>query len=140
MPEEQAKFEGWAIVEVMGHQKYAGFVTTEAYGGAVLFRVDVPGLLEQERTLVYGEYVCGRHCSPGAVIREEAVQPYTKLFGAASIYCITPCTEETAVAAVEEMAIRPHHLLSLPAPASLAAPAKTSGIDAAIVGEDEGDF
>ena len=34
MPEEQAKFEGWAIVEVMGHQKYAGFVTTEAYGGA----------------------------------------------------------------------------------------------------------
>lgn len=30
--QQQAKFDGWAIVDVMGHQRYAGYVTTEAYG------------------------------------------------------------------------------------------------------------
>ena len=38
----QAKFEGWARVEVMGHQSHTGFVTTEAYGQAVMFRIDTP--------------------------------------------------------------------------------------------------
>ena len=26
---KQAAFEGWAVVELMGHQKEVGFVTTE---------------------------------------------------------------------------------------------------------------
>lgn len=29
---EQSKFSGHAVVEVMGHQQHAGFVTTEAFG------------------------------------------------------------------------------------------------------------
>lgn len=37
METEQAKFEGWAIVEMMGHRREIGHVTTEAYGVAVLF-------------------------------------------------------------------------------------------------------
>lgn len=37
----QAKFEGWAIVDVLGHQRYVGYVTTEAYGQAVLFRIAI---------------------------------------------------------------------------------------------------
>ena len=41
---ETKSFEGWAIVDVLGHQRYVGYVTTEAYGAAVLFRVDVPAL------------------------------------------------------------------------------------------------
>src|SRR6185503_17566110 len=28
----QANFEGWAIVEMMGHQREIGFVTTQAFG------------------------------------------------------------------------------------------------------------
>jgi len=35
---QQATFNEWAIVEVMGHQTYAGYVTTQAFGAAVLFR------------------------------------------------------------------------------------------------------
>lgn len=123
MPEEQAKFEGWAIVEVMGHQKYAvGFVTTEAYVGAVLFRVDVPGLQARPRTLEWNEYISGRSYLAGTIVVEEAVQPFTKLFGAGSIYCITPCTEEVARKATEEGTIRKHNLLSVPSlPAAAAA-------------------
>jgi hypothetical protein len=37
----QAKFEGWAVVEMMGHQKEIGFVTTEYFGGAVIL-LDIP--------------------------------------------------------------------------------------------------
>ena len=42
MNENQAEFKGWAKVEVMGHQSHIGYVTTEAYGQAVLFRIDRP--------------------------------------------------------------------------------------------------
>lgn len=83
MSEQQSKFEGWAIVEVMGHNTFQGFVTTESFGGTVLFRVDVPEIPEQITEAG----------------KREAVPAFTKLIGAGSIYCITPCTEETAKAA-----------------------------------------
>lgn len=41
---KQATFEGWAVLEIFGHQRYAGYVTTQAFGQSVLFRVDVPPL------------------------------------------------------------------------------------------------
>jgi hypothetical protein len=46
---KQSAFEGWAVLEIFGHQTYAGFVTTQTFGQAVLFRVDVPPLAERER-------------------------------------------------------------------------------------------
>jgi len=35
-------FESWAIVEVMGHRQFAGYVSEQAIGGASFVRVDVP--------------------------------------------------------------------------------------------------
>jgi len=95
---DQSSFEGWAVVEVMGHQRYCGHVNTESFGGAVLFRVDVPELPEEQAN----------------GYKHEAVQGYTKLIGAGSIYCITPCTEEAACAALRRSVGRPLRLLSLP--------------------------
>lgn len=69
------KFETWAIVEIMGHKRFAGYVTEQAVGGSSFVRIDVP-----EITLV----------------SEKRLPAFTKLFGAGSIYCISPCTEETA--------------------------------------------
>lgn len=40
----EAKFESWAIVEVMGHSRYAGFVHEQSIGGASFVRVDVPAV------------------------------------------------------------------------------------------------
>lgn len=93
MEQQQAQFSSWAIVEVMGHQRFAGFVTTEAYGGAVLFRVDVPE-------------VQGETDTETGLVR-DGVPGFTKLIGAGSIYCITPCTEEAAKKATESMQYRP---------------------------------
>ena len=69
------KFETWAVVEVCGHQKYAGFVTEQAIGGASFVRVDVPEVSDHEA--------------------------FSKLFGAAAIYSITPCSEELAKVVAE---------------------------------------
>ncbi len=65
------KFDQWCVVEVMGHKKFAGRVTEGAFG---LVQVDVPEVKLPGQTL----------------------PAFTKLFGAASIYCMTVCTEETA--------------------------------------------
>lgn len=67
------KFEEWCIVEIMGHARFAGRVTEQPLGGSSFVRVDVPAVNEQPA--------------------------FTKLFGAGSIYAITPCTEEVARAA-----------------------------------------
>ena len=69
--EDTAKpFDSWAIVEVMGHQCYAGRVTEETIAGTAFVRVDVPAI--------------------------DGTPAFTKLLGASAIFCITPCDEEIA--------------------------------------------
>jgi hypothetical protein len=73
-PEPQPdKLKSWALVELFGHQRIVGYVSEQAFGTGVLFRVDVPDLT-----------------SSGKVIRAG----FTRYFGLSAIYSITPCTEE----------------------------------------------
>lgn len=116
-----ATFRGWAVVEVFGHQKYAGYVTTEAYGAAVLFRIDVPALEARERTTKAPGYVGGRYVPAGTQVCEGAVNSYSKLLGVSAIFSITPCSQELALKVVEE--IQPRPLISADVPPELALPA-----------------
>jgi hypothetical protein len=96
------KFEEWAFVEIMGHKRYAGKVTEQAIGGASFVRIDVP-----EIDLPTG----------------DVLPPFTKLFGAASIYCISPCTEETAkafAASIRAEGFSRYEAPRLPAPSDAA--------------------
>lgn len=88
MTENNVAFESWCIVEVMGHSKYAGFVSEQKIAGARLVRVDVP------------------EC--------EGRPAFTKLLGVASIFAITPCTESVARAAVKSFFSRPFSMFELP--------------------------
>jgi len=117
---QQTRFEGWAIVDVLGHQRYVGYVTTEAYGAAVMFRVDVPALEPRTRTTERPGYVGDRYLPAGATVEEGAVPGYTKLIGAGSIYTLTPCTQEAALAAVESTQPRPLMQVALPPDRALA--------------------
>lgn len=119
MDAQQAKFEGWAIVDVLGHQRYVGFVTTEAYGQAVLFRIDVPALEERERVTKRPGYDAGRYLPAGTTVKEGAVAGYSKLIGAGSIYAITLCSKEAALKAVEDTQPRPLMEIQIPAGAAL---------------------
>ncbi len=82
--ETKEQVEMWAVVEVMGHRRFAGFVSEQSLGGASFIRVDVPEIQQEGHTL----------------------PAFTKLLGAGSIYAISPCTEQTARAFAAQFAQR----------------------------------
>lgn len=89
MQTEKKPFDQWGLVEVMGHQKYAGRVSEETIGGASFVRVDVP------------------EC--------DGVPAFTKLLGAGSIFAITPTTEAIAREVGKRWQCRPINVFDLPA-------------------------
>lgn len=122
MSEQQAAFNGWARVEVMGHQTHIGFVRTEAYGQAVMFRIDTPGLPSREYELPEPAYVDGRWTPKGAKVKREAWPDCSVMVGAASIYRIMPCDEAAALKAIESSQRPELKLISLPEGMALPAP------------------
>ncbi len=116
-PTVEGKFEGWAIVELFGHQREVGFVTTQVFGAAVLFRIDTPELPEREYTLERPEQVkhegIYRWAGVGSKVKREGIPAKTKLVGPSAIYAMTPCTQQSAFAAIERMISPPLILLEL---------------------------
>lgn len=111
---QQAGIDGWYILEIFGHQRYAGYLTVQALGIAAMVRLDVPALDERERVTKRPGYVNGSYCVAGATVKEGAVQGYTKFFGVGAIYSMTPCTREACLEAVEEIQPREVMLVSVP--------------------------
>lgn len=68
--DEREPWEGWAIVELMGHRRLAGLVSRVEVAGVGMIRLDVPE---------------GPDC-PAA----------TQYYSPSSLYCLTPTTEEIA--------------------------------------------
>lgn len=133
MEEKQAAFNGWARVEVMGHQTHIGFVRTEAYGGAVLFRIDTPELPERDYVLTEPSYtrvqvepnIYRTEWTPaGATVRKVSRPGCSVLVGAGSIYRIMPCTEAAALKAIDQEERAELKLISLPEGKALPAPAE----------------
>lgn len=81
----EQRFEMWAIVELMGHRRLAGFVREEEIAGRGFIRLDVP-------------------CEP----------PATQYYGPQAIYCITPTTEELARKMAVGIRPAPVHRYELP--------------------------
>lgn len=119
MEQSQAKFEGWAMLELFGHQSEVGFVTTQYFGGAAMFQVDIPELPEREYELERPAYVDTGNGSDtwapkGAKVRRKAVPARTRLISPGAIYALNPCTEETARKAIERNSPRGIILLDIP--------------------------
>jgi hypothetical protein len=109
MEKEQAEgLDGWALVELFGHQQIAGKVTSQAVGVACLIRVDVP---EIELASANGAV---RLAAPGdqATHTKPAL---TRFFGVGAIYSITPLTEAACRAACVRISPAPYIPLDLPA-------------------------
>lgn len=85
-------FDGWALVEIMGHKRFAGRVSEQVIAGHGFVRVDVP---EVERD-------------------GEKVEAFTKMFGPSSIYGITPVSETVARALAASLHERPVQTWDLP--------------------------
>lgn len=105
MTEQRETFEGWAIVELMGHRRLAGYVRQAEQFGVAMLRLDVP-----EHPWVDG-CTCGStspastehsdHTPACQMFRDERdteIQDVhaTQFYGGPSIYCLTPVTEQMA--------------------------------------------
>ena len=112
--EKSSDFTGWAIVDVMGKQRYVGYVHTENYGTAAMFRVDVPELPERELVLESPAYIDGTWTPKGAKVKRLAAPGHTKIIGCGSIYMISPCTEDAAMRAIEALDRSELKLIELP--------------------------
>lgn len=66
-PTVAEKFQSWAILELMGHRKLAGYVQETEIAAGKFLRIDVPN--------AEGKNV-------------------TQFYAPASVYCITPTTED----------------------------------------------
>ena len=71
----QTPLEGWAIIELFGHNKIAGYVTTAMIGTSGMLRVDVPEMDD----------------SPA----------YTRFYRPGAVYSLTLVTEELVRAALK---------------------------------------
>lgn len=120
--ENQTEFKGWARVEVMGHQSHIGYVTTETYGQAVLFRIDQPAIPQSEETINRAEWVGDVFAGAGSVVQRPAIEATSVLVGSGSIYRIIPCDEPTAMTAIRSSQRRPLHVVSLVPGNMLSAP------------------
>lgn len=67
-------FEGWAILEIMGHRTRPGFVKEVEMAGGKMMRIDIP-ITETDQV--------------------------TEFYGVASIYSLRPTTEEIARDAIK---------------------------------------
>ena len=88
------QFEGFAIVELLGHRKLGGYVREVTIAGAGFLRIDVPGESVNGLSLIKA----------------------TQYIPPSSLYCLTPTTEEMARAVATRYQPEPVQRWELPAP------------------------
>ena len=105
MSTEQETFEGWAILELMGHRRLAGYVREVELAGHGVLRLEVPKHELQDTG------TCARaDAGEGAPADVEATQFYSP----AALYCLTPTTEEIARALAARSRPQPVQQWELP--------------------------
>jgi hypothetical protein len=92
MSEGHEQVIGWAVIELFGHQKAAGYVTEATIAGSGFLRVDVP------------ESLGGRPA-------------YTRYLGPSAVYSVLPVPEAVARAYAENMYQEPIRAWQLALPA-----------------------
>lgn len=107
--EEKTTYEGHAIVELMGRNVIAGYVSEQTIAGVAMLRIDVPAVGEIEK--------------------------YTKFVSGNAVYGITPTTQEIAERAAARLQVRPVSLYVVPVPAPHPALVDSTAQD----GGDDGD-
>ncbi len=78
---ERNPFEGWAILELMGHKRLAGYVTEVEFAGSAMIRIDIPG--------------------------DEEGDTASQLYNSSAMYCLTPTDETTARRVAKMSAMAP---------------------------------
>ena len=90
--DETAKeaFEGWCVLELMGHRNLGGYVKEQEIAGHGFLRIDIPG--------------------------PDGTPVATQFYSPSAVYAITPTTEEMARAVATRYQPEPVQRWELPAP------------------------
>lgn len=91
---DDAAFEGWAVLELMGHRRLGGYVSEAELAGGKFIRIDVP---EPDQDSSVG--------SPGRPLPNATRA--TQLYGASAVFCLTPTDEATARAVAKASVAAP---------------------------------
>lgn len=113
METPQNQLATWAVVELLGRTREVGFVTTQYYGSACMFKIDVPELPEREITLTSPTWAAGKHVPIGTVVKRAAEPGRSRLVGVPSVYALNPCDREMAIAILEESSTSEMQIVSL---------------------------
>lgn len=82
-------WEGYAILELMGHRRLGGFLSEQVIAGATMLRIDVPA-----------------SCGEGVAA--------TQFYSPSAVYCITPCGEDEARAVARQSQPQPVQRWEMP--------------------------
>jgi hypothetical protein len=100
---DSGAYEGWVILELMGHRRLIGYLAEEEIAGRPFLRIDV-----------------------------LSDPPATQFYSTESVYCITPTTEETARRASALSRVAPIQQWELPPAKPQDAPADDGFGDGAV--------
>ncbi len=126
MSSDSDTFSGWAILELMGHRRLAGYVTETELAGQGVLRLDVPAhpwvdgctcgsgtpasLDPQDHRHVCQMFRAPDDEQPGDVHA-------TQFYAPTALYCLTPTTEQVARGLAARSRPAPVARWELPAPA-----------------------
>lgn len=108
-----AKFEGWAVLELFGHNREAGYVTTQYFGDKAMFQLDVPELPERDYELKRPTYIGTTFAPAGTKVQKAAKEGRTRIISPGAVYAINPCSKELCLATLEELAPRDIKIVEL---------------------------
>lgn len=106
-----ATYEGWAILELMGHRRLAGYVREVELAGAGMLRLDIPGDGPCDCATEPVAHIEGMEHQDGCASLANAA---TQFYSPSALYCLTPTTEAIARSIAESSRPRPAHQWELP--------------------------
>ena len=96
METTEGTFEGWVIIELLGHRKLGGYLKEQAIAGTSFLRLDIPNK-------------DGKHAA-------------TQFYSPSAVYCITPVVEQVAIGYGANHQPTPVQRWELPAAKAVEAP------------------
>lgn len=130
-------FEGYAILELMGHRRLAGYVSEVEIAGAAMLRLDIPehpaavctcGSTDPD-SLAHEDH--HHDCLLFAAEDARPVDVYaTQFYSPHALYALTPTTEQIARQVAQRSRPTPIHQWELPRPQ----------LEAAVVSHDGDNF
>ena len=151
MSENVNTFEGWAILELMGHRRLAGLLSETQIGGAAFIRIDVPNQCTETSANwcpVHGKCACPDRSAakddPACPLHSEksehgAENVATQFYAPSAVYCITPVSETLARKVAASSQPAPVTKWDLPAERALPAAASSDDADDGPDDDDEAD-